>query len=131
MRFYFLAFLLRLLKEPLHHIRVLAGMNGQHPMLQIRHSFFSHCLVLILGIHILKYLFRVEWYPVCIVSFDPQAGSVIIFIIGYVNGIISEILLRSFICCFALNLEEPVLHNLLYLLGSYLINSGSWWCICG
>ena len=85
------SFRLRLVNKPFQHIRVLAWMNRQHPAVQIRHRLFSHRLIVILLVNVLKYLFWCQRQSVKVIPLHPQSWRMVVLVVCDIHLVGSEV----------------------------------------
>jgi hypothetical protein len=94
---------------------MLAWVDCYHADVQMRHCLLSDCLVLILGIDVLEDLFGSQRHSIYVVAFDPQSWSVVIFIIGNVHIVTSELCLCAFQSRLSFNIEKTIFDRFLDL----------------
>jgi len=84
---------LGLVYEALHDFGVLAGVDGEHAAVQEGTALLSDRLVLVLRVDVLENLFGGEGLAVVVVALDPQPRGEVVFVVGYIDVILAELLL--------------------------------------
>ena len=94
MRFDLFAPGLRLLNEPLHDLRVFAGVDGQHAAVQKHAVLLCYSLVLVLRVYVLENVLGGERLAVVVVALYPKPRRKVVLIIGDVYIVLAEVLLH-------------------------------------
>lgn len=95
--------------ESLENLRMLAGMDRQHPAIQKWTVFLSDCLILVLRVDVLEYLFGVQGVSIAIIPLDPQSRGVVVLIIRDIHAVLAVILLSLLQILLPCDLHKTIL----------------------